>query len=131
MSEYGYGHMIAENMGKEADEKRRHDYALQDEQRQAQLANIGNAGLTPEAQAQAIHTLYAKDPSALKRHVENLMGRMAGKKPQPTPAAYPAQSATVGEAPLQVGGGMASSAPPAPQSSSGGVSQPPGAQWAK
>src|SRR5208283_3199403 len=60
-----------------------------DEQRQAELANIGTAGLTPEQQAEAIRTLYAKDPSAFKNHVENLFRRLTGKHPQPTPMAYP------------------------------------------
>lgn len=59
--------------------------AREDEQRQAQLANIANAGLTPEQQRDAITQLYAKDPSALKQHVENLLGRLVGRKPQPTP----------------------------------------------
>ena len=82
--------------------------ARQDEQRQAELANITNAGLSPEQQAEAIRTLYAKDPSALKRHVQNLFGRLEGKQPQPTPEAYPTQSPAgpapeVGQ-PVAVGG---------------------------
>jgi hypothetical protein len=90
----------------------------QDEERQAQLQTIANAGLPPEQQAEAIRTLYAKDPSALKQHIQNLMGRLRGQQPQPAPDAYPAQSATVGEAPLQVGNATL----PAPPSST--VSQP-------
>ena len=94
-----------------------------DEERQAKLTNARTAGLTPEALDEYTESLYKKDPSALKQHVLNLLGRLRGQQPQPTPDAYPAQSATVGEAPLQVGGGMASSAPPAPQASAGDVSQ--------
>jgi hypothetical protein len=71
------------------EQKVRDAQARKDEQRQAELANVLNAGLSPEQQAQAIRTLYEKDPSALKQHVENLFGRIAGKKPQPTPMAYP------------------------------------------
>ena len=75
-----------------------------DEERQAKLTNARTAGLTPEALDEYTESLYKKDPSALKQHVLNLLGRLRGQQPQPTPAAYPAQSATVGEAPLQVGG---------------------------
>ena len=85
-----------------------------DEQRQAELGNIMQAGLSPDEQAEAIRTLYAKDPSKLKQHVENLFGRLKGQQPQATPDAYAAQSATATEAPLQAGGGTP--APVAPGS---------------
>ena len=103
----GYGPMIAENMGNVARSAQERANFLADEQRQAQLQTIAGAGLSPEQQAEAIRTLYAKDPSALKRHVQNLFGRLTGKAPQPTPDAYPAQlppgpAPQVGE-PVQVG----------------------------
>lgn len=87
----GYGPMIAGNLAATEQAGEARSDALKDEQRQAQLINIANAGLTPDQQAQAIRTLYAKDPSALKRHIENLVGRLRGQQPQPTPNAYPAQ----------------------------------------
>lgn len=77
--------------------------AREDEQRQAQLQNITNAGLSPEQQRDAIQQLYAKDPSALKRHVENLFGRLVGRKAQPVAPAYAPQSVTTQAAPLKVG----------------------------
>src|SRR5271166_4239029 len=86
-----------------AEEHKAQNAQKQDEERQAQLVNIANAGLPPEATQEAIRTLYAKDPSALKQHIQNLIGRVQGKQPQPTPEAYPAQSATVQGQPTQVG----------------------------
>lgn len=80
-----------------------HRRELEDEQRQAQLANIANAGLTPEQQRDAIQQLYAKDPSALKQHIENLLGRLVGHKPQPTPMVAAPQSVTSQPAPIKVG----------------------------
>lgn len=78
-----------------------------DQKRQEEMANARTAGLTPAALDEYTESLYAKDPSALKRHVLNLLGRLAGKQPQPTPDAYPAQLPTgpapeVGQ-PVEVG----------------------------
>lgn len=55
---------------------------------------IANAGLDPALEADAMGTLYRRDPSAMKQHVENLFRRLGGKQPKPTPMAYPAQSTT-------------------------------------
>src|SRR5208283_4141827 len=89
--------MGAFGLGWEQGERRTEErQGRKDEERQAQLQTIGNAGLTPEQQAEAIRTLYAKDPSALKQHIENLIGRLQRKQPQPTPMAYPAESSQAG-----------------------------------
>lgn len=88
-----------------AEERRAHREAVQDEERQAELATIENAGLSPEAQEDAIRTLYAKDPSALKQHIGNLVGRLVGRKPKPVQTmAYAPQSTTAQTAPTTVGG---------------------------
>lgn len=76
-----------------------------DEERRAELANIDNAGLTPEAQEDAIRTLYARNPSAAKQHVENLLGRLVGQKPKPVQTmAYAPQSTTTQPAPPDLRG---------------------------
>jgi len=82
-----------------------------EEERQAQLANIANADLSPEQQADAIRTLYARNPSALKRHIENLAGRLIGRKPQPVAPAYAPQTTTAPQAPPMEIGGMTLPAP--------------------
>ncbi|MGC2638307.1 MAG: hypothetical protein WA294_14080 [Acidobacteriaceae bacterium] len=87
-----------------AEERQREREQRAEEQRQAQLEVIRNAGLTPEAQADAVRTLYQRDPSALRQHVENLTGRLVGRKPQPTPMAYAPQSTTTQPAPMTIGG---------------------------
>jgi hypothetical protein len=56
---------------------------LTDEQRQAQLANLANSGLSPVEVQKGIALLYQNDPSKLKEHVENLAGRLVGRKPVP------------------------------------------------
>src|SRR5208337_4266672 len=94
-----------------AEEHKAQNAQKQDEERQAQLVNIANAGLPPEATQEAIRTLYAKDPSALKQHIQNLIGRVQGKQSQPTPMVDPAQSSQVG-GDQQIGGGSL----PAPNS---------------
>jgi hypothetical protein len=88
-----------------AEERRARREAVQDEERQAELGTIAISGLSPEAQEDAIRTLYAKDPSALKQHISNLVGRLVGRKPKPVqPMAYAPQSATTQPAPMTIGG---------------------------
>src|SRR5271166_3252513 len=79
-----------------AEEHKAQNAQKQDKERQAQLANIANAGLSPDQTKQAISELYSKPPSALKQHIQNLIGRVQGKQPQPTPMVDPAQSSQVG-----------------------------------
>lgn len=69
-----------------AEDRRRDREAHVDAQRQAQLQDLADAGLTPEQQAQGIKDLYANDPSTLRQHVANLAGRLVGRKPQPVVA---------------------------------------------
>lgn len=52
-----------------------------DAERQAQLANLVQSGLSPEDTQKGIALLYQNDPSKLKEHVENLAGRLVGRKP--------------------------------------------------
>lgn len=57
--------------------------ALQDQQRQAELANADSP-----AMLQAIAAEYRRNPSRVKNFVENLIGRLRGRSPQPMPNPY-------------------------------------------
>lgn len=66
-----------------------------DAERQAQLANLVQSGLSPEDTQKGIALLYQKDPSKLKEHVQNLASRLTGGKvSRYTPPTYQAPSTT-------------------------------------
>lgn len=67
----------------QANDAKARQQGLQDQQRQAQLANLYQAGLPPEQMQRAIGLLYQNDPSALRQHIDNLGRRLSGQQPVP------------------------------------------------
>jgi hypothetical protein len=74
-----------------------------DAQRQAQLQNALAGATTQEEKNAVIHDAYAKDPSALKQHIENLGRRLVGKQPQAAPSPYAAPSTTTATPEMPIG----------------------------
>jgi hypothetical protein len=78
-----------------ADERRQEREQLQSQQRQAELQNLANSGLSPQDMQQAIALEYQKDPNKVKQWAEGMIERLVGRKPQQATSPYPTPSTTM------------------------------------
>jgi hypothetical protein len=78
-----------------ADERREERQKLEADQRNATLKALQEDATTPQDKVDAIQSVYHKDPSVLKQHVENLTARMTGRKPKPVVSPQQAEAARI------------------------------------
>lgn len=85
--------VVEQGLAQSIDRLRARRDLLQDEQRQGELTELNQTGgLTEEQRAQALRDLYAKNPSAFRQHVSNLVGKLVGRAPKPiVPSSQPQQ----------------------------------------